>query len=628
MKKIFKRVALAAVVVMLGLFVFDGNALATSEVSVKMEPGTTLHYLTTASGKNLLYSVKSDGQGNFYYCLEPSLKGPGWPEVGTYQSFPAGQPNLTALENRILALGYPNQSIPGFEGSRNQSYYVTQAAMYAASSRASTIYDIPNLRTASGTELQYKILTAVKDLYNRAQNSVNTSNNSIRLEGPDSAKLVGSNYVSGPYYVKTVNSTQFNLKLSVVGANSASIQDANGNIISSVTKSTTPIYVKYPVSTNSNTGKITLRASGVNTYKIGLFYASRVEGYQNQSSYSNYVENVELSASSNWVRTSSVVEITKTDATTGAPLSGARISIYKDGVNSAVYEGISNAKGQISVTLGLGTYTYREVTAPKGYYLVESVGAFEIKAGGEPIKLTIKNTKIPIGSVEILKVDSSNNNPLAGARIAIYDEYMTKKLSEGVTGSDGILKVESLEAGKYMFRELVAPNGYKAATVSGLFEIKTDKELVRITLKNDKLVAPKAPTGKVEISKTDLVTSEPIAGAKIEIFDRLGSKIYEDISDEKGKIYAELPYGKYTFKETVAPEGYILNTVEGEFEIVDSNSVVKAELKNEKMPASVDMPAEIPKTGPVETAISVIAVSAMSLSAVYWYKSQQALRRL
>lgn len=628
MKKILKRVALAAVVVMLGLFVFDSNALATSEVSVKMEPGTTLHYLTTASGKKLLYSVKTDSQGNFYYCLDPSMKGPGWPEVGTYQSFPAGQPSLTALENRILALGYPNQSVPGFEGSRNQSYYVTQAAMYAASSRASSIYDIPNLRTASGTELQNKILNAVKDLYNKAQNSVAVSNNSIGLEGPNSAKLIGSNYVAGPYYIKTVNSTQFNLKLSVTGVNSPTIQDSNGNAINSVTKSSTAIYVKYPVASNANTGKMTLRATGSNTYKIGLFYASRIEGYQNQSSYSIYTESVDLSASSSWVKTNSVVEIAKTDANTSSPLSGAKISIYKNGVTSAVYEGVTGTNGKVSVTLGLGVYTYKETAAPNGYYLTEAIGEFEVKAGGEPIKLIIKNTKIPVGSVEILKVDSSNNNPLAGARIAIYDEELTKKYGEGITGKDGILKVDSLEAGKYMFRELVAPSGYKAATISGLFEIKIDQETVKITLKNDKLVAPKAPTGKVEISKTDLTTSEPVAGAKIEIFDRLGSKIYEDISDAKGKIYAELPYGKYTFKETVAPEGYILSTAEGEFEIVDSNSIVKAELKNEKIPAQADMPAEIPKTGPVETAVSIIAVSAMSLSAIYWYKSQQALRQL
>ena len=70
----------------------------------------------------------------------------------------------------------------------------------------------------------------------------------------------------------------------------------------------------------------------------------------------------------------------------------------------------------------------------------------------------------------------------------------------------------------------------------------------------------KAPRELV-ITKTDLTSSTPVKGATIEIYDSQGTMVYRDITDDNGQISTmSLTPGKYTFKETLAPSGYALNS--------------------------------------------------------------------
>ena len=70
----------------------------------------------------------------------------------------------------------------------------------------------------------------------------------------------------------------------------------------------------------------------------------------------------------------------------------------------------------------------------------------------------------------------------------------------------------------------------------------------------------KAPRELV-ITKTELTSSAPVKGATIEIYDSQGTMVYRDITDDNGQISTmSLTPGKYTFKETIAPRGYKLNT--------------------------------------------------------------------
>lgn len=100
-------------------------------------------------------------------------------------------------------------------------------------------------------------------------------------------------------------------------------------------------------------------------------------------------------------------------------------------------------------------------------------------------------------------------------------------------------------------------------------------------------------SGKIEISKIDESSKQPLAGATIEIYNAVGQKVYSATTSSTGKITSpDLPLGKYTFKETVAPSGYYLNSVAGSVEIKTDGEIARASLTNKPIP---DTPIQVKK---------------------------------
>ncbi len=57
-------------------------------------------------------------------------------------------------------------------------------------------------------------------------------------------------------------------------------------------------------------------------------------------------------------------------------------------------------------------------------------------------------------------------------------------------------------------------------------------------------------------------------------------------TDDKGIAkFEKLPFGKYTYKETIAPNGYILNEETFSFEIKENGQIIKHIVKDEKIPS-------------------------------------------
>ena len=258
------------------------------------------------------------------------------------------------------------------------------------------------------------------------------------------------------------------------------------------------------------------------------------------------------------------VTIVKTDVTTSAPVVGATIEIYND-QNVKVYSGVTDDAGTITAfALPIGTYTFKETAAPDGYVLNTDSFTFAINDDGGisgTTELTNKKTEITI-----TKTDITTSEPIVGATIEIYDEHGSK-VYESVTDTDGEITAIGLPVGKYTFKETVAPEGYVINANSFGFEIMSDGSVSGVTeFTNEKT--------KVTITKTSLTTTKPVAGATVEIYNEQGVKVYSAITNDKGEITAfGLPLGKYTFKETIAPEGYGLNKETFEFEILDDGSV-------------------------------------------------------
>ena len=202
-----------------------------------------------------------------------------------------------------------------------------------------------------------------------------------------------------------------------------------------------------------------------------------------------------------------------------------------------------------------GTYVIAEVKAPAGFVRSPKTHSFTVTDAGE---IT--------GETTVMKVDAETGEKLPGATIQITDAA-GKEVYQGVTDKEGKLAVIYLEPGDYRYTELKPPAGYARATVSVPFHIDEDGSVTgEMTLKNKRL--------EVVLTKTDITGAEPVPGAKVEILDKEGQVVFEDITDAKGQIRTtKLVPGKYTFRETLAPTGYALNPNTYAFEILEDGTV-------------------------------------------------------
>ncbi len=87
-------------------------------------------------------------------------------------------------------------------------------------------------------------------------------------------------------------------------------------------------------------------------------------------------------------------------------------------------------------------------------------------------------------------------------------------------------------------------------------------------------------TTKVEISKVDATTSEELAGATLTIKNSNGEVVKTWISSNEPEIIENLPVGKYTLTEEMAPDGYELSKKTIEFEVKLDGTVTKVEMEN------------------------------------------------
>lgn len=275
------------------------------------------------------------------------------------------------------------------------------------------------------------------------------------------------------------------------------------------------------------------------------------------------------------------LEVYKTSSSSKVALEGAVFEIFdKDG---KPVEKITTGKDgkALSGNLEYGKYTVKEVKAPIGYVLSDKVYGFEIKSQNQVITLNAENDIIK-GNLEILKIDGQSEKTLKDAEFEIKDAN-GKVVDKLTTDDKGRTISVFLPYGKYTVKETKAPIGYLLPNKGYSFEIKNNLETIKLKAENQVI------TGTVEFTKKDLTSDEAVPGAKIQITNKETKEVvFEGITDKEGKIEVKLPYGKYIIKETVAPQGYVLNEAIGEFEIKENGEIVKAEIKNKKIIGRLD----------------------------------------
>lgn len=137
--------------------------------------------------------------------------------------------------------------------------------------------------------------------------------------------------------------------------------------------------------------------------------------------------------------------------------------------------------------LQAGTYQLKELATTNGYLLDETVHEIELKLENNKLEtVTIKLVNYqPKGSLEIIKVDT-NNNPLPETEFVLYDSNR-KEIKKTKTDSEGKIIIDNLLLGKYYLEEITPAEGYQLLDDIIEFEINNNKEVITITVTNEKI---------------------------------------------------------------------------------------------------------------------------------------------
>uniref|UniRef100_UPI001E43BDDF SpaA isopeptide-forming pilin-related protein n=3 Tax=Bacillus cereus TaxID=1396 RepID=UPI001E43BDDF len=276
-------------------------------------------------------------------------------------------------------------------------------------------------------------------------------------------------------------------------------------------------------------------------------------------------------------------KLLKKDSESGQLLPGAKFDVIdKDG--KVVETIVTDDKGEaLSKQLPVGSYTLKEVEAPKGYELSSSSVSVDVEAN-KVVTVDVVNKKIPekvTGQFEIVKVDTEDKTKvLSDAEFEVYKDG--KKVDTLRTDKTGKVISQKLEPGKYTLKETKAPQGYKLLKEEIEVVVEANK-VVEVQIENAKEL------GSLQVTKKDAESGKVLAGAEFEVY-KDGKKVAELKTDESGKVMSpKLPLGEYTVKETKAPAGYKLSNKEWKVTIQNEKEVVKVEAENEKILGSLQI---------------------------------------
>ncbi|MDA1973828.1 SpaA isopeptide-forming pilin-related protein [Bacillus cereus] len=271
-------------------------------------------------------------------------------------------------------------------------------------------------------------------------------------------------------------------------------------------------------------------------------------------------------------------KLLKKDSESGQLLPGAKFDVIdKDG--KVVETIVTDDKGEaLSKRLPVGSYTLKEVEAPKGYELSSSSVSVDVEAN-KVLTVDVVNKKIPekvTGQFEIVKVDAEDKTKvLSDAEFEVYKEG--KKVDTLRTDKTGKVVSQKLEPGKYTLKETKAPQGYKLLKEEIEVVVEADK-VVEVQIENAKEL------GSLQVIKKDAESGKVLAGAEFKLKNEAGQVVGEAKTTNKDGVvkFENLVPGKYTLEEMKAPEGYKALEVTVEVNVV-ANEVVKQEVTNEKV---------------------------------------------
>ena len=247
-----------------------------------------------------------------------------------------------------------------------------------------------------------------------------------------------------------------------------------------------------------------------------------------------------------------------------------------------------DGKAYVTKDLPLGKYYFLELQAPEGYVVDENKYPVEFSVNDATeenpqvvICKTIENKPIEI---DITKTDITTSEEIPGATLTIYPV----RDGEPVYGeafetwvSDGTPHiVKRIPVGDYILVEESAPfdDGYVTAQ-SISFTVTADGIMQKIEMKDDHT--------KLEISKTDITTGDPVPGAELSIYPVIDGQpsdtpLYEWTTTDEVYEITYIPVGDYILREELPPseDGYV-KAQDVPFTVRDTGEIQKVEMQDD-----------------------------------------------
>lgn len=232
------------------------------------------------------------------------------------------------------------------------------------------------------------------------------------------------------------------------------------------------------------------------------------------------------------------------------PLCGVEFGLFReDGTLQAT--AVSDENGLVTFEkVPYGTYTIEETKPLSGY--LKNFTKVPITIDG-----TFVNPDEPIATLEnclteilIRKVDQ-NDTALAGAKVGLFDED-DQLIMTAISDAEGLIRFTGVDFGKYIIREIAAPDGYLLShevihvTIDEGYT-NSDTPIATITNQRKKVMYIKVdPSGA------------PLPGVEFSLYNAgTMEKVETVVSDQNGVFtFSKFDYGDWIIRETAAPAGY------------------------------------------------------------------------
>jgi len=202
----------------------------------------------------------------------------------------------------------------------------------------------------------------------------------------------------------------------------------------------------------------------------------------------------------------------------------------------------------------------------------------------------------------ISKQSITGGEEIPGATLTITDDS-GNTIAEWVSG-DTPHVITAIPAGNYTLTEKLPAPGYTTAE-SIRFTVSDQLTVQSVTMKDD--------FTKVQISKSDITSGEPVEGATLVITDSEGKEVARWVTTKDPYYIEKLSVGTYTLTEITAPKGY--ETAESViFEVKDHGEIQKVVMYDRpEEPKDVSGKKKAKKKAPVTGASAPSAPAAAAV---------------